>query len=78
MSAHRPSAPSTVLALALSALVGTAAVVASVRTPNSSPDAAASVAAPAVAEAASVDPSVPSATSIVGDDATAGEPAPTF
>jgi hypothetical protein len=36
------------------------------------------VAAPAVAEAASVDPSVPSATSIGGDDATAGEPAPTF
>jgi len=78
MSARPPSPPATILALALSALVGTAAVVASVRTPSPPHHAAAPVTAPPIAGAALGDPSLPSATSIVFDGMTVGEPAPTF
>ena len=78
MSARPPSAPATIVALALSALVGTAAVVASVRTPHPPTDAAAPMTMPSVAEAALGDPSLPSAASLVTDDLAAGEPAPTF
>ena len=78
MSARPPSSSATIVAFALSALVSTVAVVASVRATSASHAAVAPTAAPSFTGATPVDASLPSATSVVIDDMAAGEPAPTF
>ena len=78
MSARPPSPSATIVAFALSALVSTAAVVASARAPGAPRTATAPMAAAAFSAAPLVDPTLPSAASVVFDDMAAGEPAPTF
>jgi hypothetical protein len=78
MSARPPFAPSTIVALAVSALLGTAVVVAAVDSPTPRHVTATPGGAPAFPTTIKSDPSLPSAASVVTGDERVDEPAPTF